>query len=209
VVRWVFFDVGETLVDERGYWRDVARLAGVPEHVLWAALGVTIDRGEDHRALFAHLGIERPAGIDETVVYRAGDLYPDALPCLEALRAAGYRVGLAGNQSAALEAWARSAELPVDAIRSSASWGARKPEPAFFERLVAETGVPAGEVAYVGDRLDNDVLPAAAAGLVAVWLRRGPWGLLQRGAGAALEIDTLAELPGAIAAPTSRAGASE
>jgi FMN phosphatase YigB (HAD superfamily) len=29
---------------------------------------------------------------------------------------------------------------------------------------------------YVGDRLDNDVLPARAAGIVAVFLERGPWG---------------------------------
>ena len=38
----------------------------------------------------------------------------------------------------------------------------------------------ADELAYVGDRVDNDVLPAAAAGLVAVHVRRGPWGRLQR-----------------------------
>ncbi|MBN8901527.1 MAG: HAD family hydrolase, partial [Rhodospirillales bacterium] len=37
-------------------------------------------------------------------------------------------------------------------------------------------GVPAAEIAYVGDRLDNDVLPARAAGMTAVFLRRGPWG---------------------------------
>ena len=199
-VRAVFFDVGETLVDERRYWREVAELARVPEHALWAALGVTIDRGEDHTALFRHLGVERPHDIDATVVYTLEDLYPDALACLEAVRAAGYRVGIAGNQSAALEAWARSAGLPADVIGSSAGWGVRKPSAAFFERLVAEAGFAADEVAYVGDRVDNDVAPAAAAGLVAIWLRRGPWGLLQRGDGvAAAVIDSLAELPATLA----------
>ena len=188
--------MGETLVDERRYWRQVAELAGVPEHALWAALGVTIDRGEGHTELFRHLGIERPAAVDEVVAYDVADLYPDAVPCLQAVRAAGYRVGIAGNQSALLEAWARAAELPVDVIGSSASWGVRKPEAAFFERLVAEAGYAAGEVAYVGDRIDNDVEPADAFGLVAVWLRRGPWGLLQRiGDVPALVVDTLAELP--------------
>jgi len=200
-VRAVFFDVGETLVDERRYWRQVAALAGVPEHALWAALGVTIERGEDHTALFRHLGRERPEVIDDVVVYDLEDLYPDALQCLEAVRAAGYRVGIAGNQSAALEAWARAADLPVDVIGSSAGWGVRKPSPAFFERLAAEAGFPAHEVVYVGDRVDNDVEPAAAAGLVAVWLRRGPWGLLQRDrGGAALVIDSLDGLPAAFAA---------
>jgi HAD superfamily hydrolase (TIGR01662 family) len=198
-LRTIFFDIGETLVDERRYWREVADLAAVPEHAIWAALGVTIARGEDHTALFEHLGIERPARIDELVVYRRDDLYPDALPCLQALRAAGYRLGLAGNQSAALEAWARSERLPVDIIGSSASWGVRKPDPGFFERLVVEAGCEPHEVAYVGDRVDNDVVPAAAAGLVAVWLRRGPWGMLQRPSNcAALVVDCLADLPGAL-----------
>jgi HAD superfamily hydrolase (TIGR01662 family) len=200
-LKVVFFDVGETLVDERRYWREVAELAGVPEHALWAALGITIARGQDHTELFQHLGIERPPTIDQVVVYDVIDLYPDAVPCLEAVRAAGYGVGLAGNQSVALEAWARSAGLPVDVIGSSASWGVRKPSAAFFERLVTEAGCAPHEVAYVGDRLDNDIEPALACGLVAVWLRRGPWGWLQRGASeAAIEIASLAELPAALAA---------
>ena len=199
-VRAVFFDVGETLVDERRYWREVAGLAGVPEHALLAALGVTVERGEDHTALFRHLGIERPAQIDETVVYDVEDLYPDAPGCLEAVRAAGYRVGVAGNQSAALEAWARAVDLPVDVIGSSAGWGVRKPSSAFFERVVEEAGFVASEVAYVGDRVDNDVLPAASAGLVAVHVRRGPWGMLQpTPQEAALGVDDLASLPAALA----------
>jgi FMN phosphatase YigB (HAD superfamily) len=55
-------------------------------------------------------------------------------------------------------------------------------------------------VAYVGDRVDNDVIPAAAAGLVAVHVRRGPWGSLQRTPPAAsLAVDHLASLPEALA----------
>ena len=34
-------------------------------------------------------------------------------------------------------------------------------------------------IAYVGDRADNDVGPAIAAGMVGVHIRRGPWGHLQ------------------------------
>ena len=37
----------------------------------------------------------------------------------------------------------------------------------------------AGEIAYVGDRVDNDVLPSAACGMRAIWIRRGPWGVIQ------------------------------
>jgi FMN phosphatase YigB (HAD superfamily) len=52
-------------------------------------------------------------------------------------------------------------------------------------------------VAYVGDRVDNDVLPALAAGMRAVWVRRGPWGILQRlpdGTTPALVVGSLDEL---------------
>ena len=195
-LKAVFFDVGETLVDETRYWGEHARRLGTTPHVVWAALGATIEAGEHHRRVFARLGVDVP---EEEVVYARLDLYPDALPCLEALRAAGYFVGVAGNQSEALERWARAEELPVDWISSSASLGVEKPSPAFFERLVEAAGCEPPEIAYVGDRVDNDVLGAAAAGLVSVHVRRGPWGWLQRGSEQAdLRVDSLAELPGAL-----------
>ena len=193
----VFFDVGETLVNEERYWRDISAAAGLDAHVVLAALGVTVARGEDHTELWGHLGVERFDGGDAT--YELADLYPDAFSALEAVRALGLRIGLAGNQSAGLEGWTRDAGLPVDVIGSSASWGVRKPERAFFERMVAEAGCAADELAYVGDRVDNDVVPALAAGLVAVHLRRGPWGRLQRAPSDAIVIESLAELPQALA----------
>jgi FMN phosphatase YigB (HAD superfamily) len=76
----------------------------------------------------------------------------------------------------------------------------RKPEAAFFERLVELLGCDPPEVAYVGDRVDNDVVPAARTGLVAVHVRRGPWGRLQpTPPEAALGVDDLASLPDALA----------
>lgn len=197
-LRAVFLDVGEALVNEERYWREVARVARVEPHVLLAALGATIARGEEHRAVWRDLELPPPEGLAD-VVYELDDLYPDALPCLETLRLRGYLVGLAGNQSAALERWTRDAGLPVDVIGSSASWGVRKPAPAFFERMIADAGCEPGEIAYVGDRVDNDVRPALAAGLVAVHLRRGPWGRLQQTPSGVLAIDSLAELPEALA----------
>jgi FMN phosphatase YigB (HAD superfamily) len=195
----VFFDVGETLVDEERYWREMASAAGLRPHVIWAALGKTIERGEEHVELWRHLGVKRPAGAWDRIVYSVDDFYPDAIDCLERIRASGLLVGIAGNQNAALEKWAGSAGLPVDVVTGSASLGVSKPDPVFFERLVALSGAVAAEVAYVGDRVDNDVLPAAAAGLVAVHLRRGPWGYLQATPDDVVAIRSLAELPGALA----------
>ena len=67
--------------------------------------------------------------------------------------------------------------------------------PRVLRARASSLGAPP-EVAYVGDRVDNDVLPAAAAGLVAVHVRRGPWGRLQTiPPAAALGLDDLASLP--------------
>jgi len=195
----VVFDVGETLVDEERWWRELSRRIEIPPHVVWAALGATIARGEEHDALWGYLGVERPSSWGE-LTYELDDLYPDALACLEAVRGLGLRVGIVGNQTEALEAWARASMLSADVVSSSASLGARKPDPVFFERVVELLDASPTDVAYVGDRVDNDVLPAAAAGLVAVHVRRGPWGRLQpTPAQATLGLDSLAELPDALA----------
>jgi HAD superfamily hydrolase (TIGR01549 family) len=199
-LRAVVFDVGETLVDEEGWWRRLCERAGLQPHVVWAALGVTIERGEEHDALWDHLGLEEPSGWWHEIPYSADDLYPDAWECLERTRELGLRVGVVGNQTETLEAWARESALPADVISSSASLGVRKPDPAFFERVAGLIECAPAQLAYVGDRVDNDVLPAAAAGLVAIHVRRGPWGRLQpTPPEATLGLDSLAELPEALA----------
>jgi HAD superfamily hydrolase (TIGR01549 family) len=147
--------------------------------------------------------MEQPPRWWTEIPYSLDDLYPDALDCLERVRELGLRVGIVGNQTETLEAWARESSLPADVISSSASLGVRKPSLAFFERVVELMGFAAADTAYVGDRVDNDVLPAAAAGLVAIHIRRGPWGRLQRTPPeAALVLDGLASLPEALASLT-------
>lgn len=204
-MKAVFFDVGETLVDEERWWRVLAERAGMQPHVIWAALGVTIERGEEHDALWAHLGVQRPSDWWHVLPYELADLYPDALGCLESVRELGLRVGIVGNQTAALERWAREVPLPADVISSSESLGVRKPDPRFFARVVELAGCAPEEVAYVGDRVDNDVLPARAAGLWPVLIRRGPWGRAQwawpEAAHAHLRIESLAELVGLLRGP--------
>ena len=199
-LKAVVFDVGETLVDEERWWRELCAHAGLQPHVVWASLGVTIARGEEHDALWEHAGLEKPEGWWRQLEYSLDDLYPDAVECLARVREVGLRVGIVGNQTAVLEEWARASALRADVVSSSASLGVRKPDPRFFEAVCALMGAPPAEVAYVGDRVDNDVLPAAAAGLVAVHVRRGPWGRLQATPPqAALGVDDLASLPEALA----------
>lgn len=130
-----------------------------------------------------------------TFVFADRDLHPDALPCFEALRARGLRLGAAGNMYAHHEDFLRP---HLDFVGSSERWGVEKPAEGFFAHIVEEAGVPAGEILYVGDRVDNDVLPALTAGLRAVRVRRGAHAHVESPAGT-ITIDSLAELPEALA----------
>ena len=189
-LKAVVFDVGETLFDETGIWERAADAAGVPRFTLMGILGGLAARGEPHTRAWELLGVERPASMFEWA-----DLYADALPCIAAIRARGLRVGAVGNTPKEAEDMLRN---EVDLIGSSARWGVEKPAPEFFARIVDESRVDATEIAYVGDRVDNDVEPALAAGMLAVHVRRGPWGFLHDPPPAALRIRSLDELPEAL-----------
>jgi FMN phosphatase YigB (HAD superfamily) len=217
-VRAIVFDVGETLVDETRTWGVWADALGVPRLTFFAALGAVIARGGDHREVFelfrpgldlaAARAALRATGASDA--FSLDDLYPDALPALRELHAAGFRLGIAGNQPSTAADVLAELGVGLDLVATSEGWGVEKPDPAFFERIAAELALPPSAIAYVGDRLDNDVRPAAAAGLVAVFVRRGPWGWICAGRSdppeAAVTIETLTELPEALTAGRATAG---
>lgn len=189
-LKAVVFDVGETLIDETGMWERAADAAGVPRFTLMAILGGLAARGEHHSDAWRLLGVEHPASS-----WKAVDLYPDALPAIDSLRSCGLRVAAVGNTPAETEELLRE---HLEVLGSSGRWGVAKPAARFFEHVVSATGVAAREIAYVGDRVDNDVVPALEAGMVAVHIRRGPWGYLHEPPAQAIRITRLAELPEAL-----------
>jgi HAD superfamily hydrolase (TIGR01549 family) len=138
--------------------------------------GGVIARGEDYRQTFQHfrpgfdLAAERlrREEADFAEHFDEGDLYPDARPCLEKLKQLGFLIGAAGNQAAQAERRLRALGLPLAFIGTSAGWEVEKPSAGFFARIVAECGCAPREIAYVGDRLDNDIRPALETGMVAV-----------------------------------------
>ena len=200
--RWVCLDVGETLIDETRIWSIWADELGVPRLTFMAALGAAVARGAEHVGVFDLVGRpdwrEHGEQVRETYGgFVQEDLYPDALRAIERLRSAGYRVAILANQPAERTGELRALGVWADVMAMSDELGVHKPDPAFFERALELMGAAAaGQVAYVGDRVDNDVRPSAAAGMHAVWLRRGPWSVVQREvpAEAALVVDSLDEL---------------
>jgi HAD superfamily hydrolase (TIGR01549 family) len=201
--RWVCLDVGETLIDETRVWSAWADELGIPRLTFMAAIGAVIERGDEHRDVFDVFGVRDwsarlPAVEAAYDGFREDDLYPDARRALAALEQRGYRVAIAANQPAVRADELRALGIAPDVLAMSDAIGLAKPSPAFFARALELMGSPdPAAVAYVGDRIDNDVLPAAAAGMRAVWLRRGPWGVIQRPspeAAPALTVATLDEL---------------
>lgn len=211
LVRVAIFDVGETIVSEERIWTRWAERVGARPIDFFAVLGALIAADRHHREVFEVFspGFDIEAAMAEDPVFGAfdaDDLYADVVGCFAALRAAGMSIGLAGNQPTRAEDALHTLGLDVDFVAASQRWGVEKPSREFFARVVEEAGAPAAEIAYVGDRLDNDVLPAKDAGMVAVFLRRGPWGWVHSTRPeverADLRIDSLAELAPALASLT-------
>ena len=203
--RWVALDVGETLIDETRIWSLWADEVEIPRLTFMAALGAVVARGGQHDEVFGEFGLPDdswrarwPAVEERYGGFQEEDLYPDARRALAGLRDAGYRLAVLANQPASRSAELRSLGIAPEVLAMSDEIGTVKPDPAFFARALELMGNPApADVAYVGDRIDNDVLPAAAAGMRPVWLRRGPWGVIQSlppGVEPALVVGTLDEL---------------
>ncbi|MFC7549714.1 HAD family hydrolase [Plantactinospora sp. GCM10030261] len=218
MIEAIFFDVGGTILDESREFETWADWLDVPRHTFSAVFGAVIARGLDYRETFRvfrpdfDLDAERAqraaAGRPES--FGEEDLYPDARRCLTAVKDQGLFVGLAGNQPTYAGTILRALDLPVDVIGTSEDWGATKPAPAFFERVVREGGGDASSILYVGDRPDNDVRPAIAAGMMTCLIRRGPWGhILDMPAVAAqslFRVDSLDELPSLVAKHNAASG---
>ncbi|ACY95914.1 HAD-superfamily hydrolase, subfamily IA, variant 1 [Thermomonospora curvata DSM 43183] len=212
MIQAVVFDVGECLVNETREYGTWADWLGVPRHTFSAVFGAVIARGLDYRETFQVFvpGFdlteqrEKRAAVGQAEWFGEDDLYPDARPTLAALREAGLWVGIAGNQTVRAGGILRELKLPCDMLATSDDWGVAKPDPAFFKAVVREAPCEAGEILYVGDRLDNDIRPAVAVGLKTALIRRGPWGIIQQDDPDAdrlptMRIDSLTELPSRIA----------
>ena len=187
-IRAIFFDVGETLIDETRLMHGWADTMGVDRAEFLAALDDIIAKGENHRPLFDRLrpgfdvraaAAERKrSGTDFRI--EARDLYADARPCLSELTQDGWFVGIAGNQPPRRRRRSNCSALRPDFITTSAELGVdnlrwisfARPSP----RACAMSDFDPAEVLYVGDRLDNDVIPARSFGMKTALLERGPWG---------------------------------
>jgi HAD superfamily hydrolase (TIGR01549 family) len=188
MIRAVVFDVGECLVDETREYCTWADWLGVPRHTFHAMFGAVIAQGRDYREVFQEFrpGFdlyeerEKRAAAGKPESFGEADLYDDVRPALAQLRTDGLWLGIAGNQT--IRAGKILRELfsnDVDLIGTSDDWSASKPDPEFFRRIAEVVPFAHHEILYVGDRVDNDLRPAVAAGMHTTLVHRGPWATIQ------------------------------
>lgn len=102
-------------------------------------------------------------------------LFDDARPCLDWLRAAGYRVAAITNATGEHQRGKLAALGLLDVFDHLAIAGeldSAKPDPAIFTAACAALGVEPTQAVHVGDRLVLDAMGARDAGMHGVWLDR-------------------------------------
>ncbi len=173
--KWIFFDVGSTLVDETEAYNHRIR-------DMIAGTNITFKEFDDLRIAYARQGLDGNSavihhfGLKKTPWHSEDELpYADAHDVLAELKGRGYRLGIIANQNPGtekrLEAWGLRSLF--DVICASAEIGYAKPDRKTFEKAFELAGCTAEECVMVGDRLDNDIIPARALGMKTVWIKSG------------------------------------
>lgn len=180
MIRWIFFDLGSTLVDETACenYRTEAllRQPGAPdrETLLRRMAELAAENRLPYKDAAREFGLETmkwPGHLEK--------LYPVVPELLRKLHGkynpAKIRLGIIANQNAGTEARMEAFGIRkyFDLIVSSAEEGIAKPDPQIFLLALERAGCSPEECVMVGDRLDNDILPAQKLGMKTVWVRQG------------------------------------
>ena len=124
----------------------------------------------------AELGVALPLADVEDAMLAAIRFrpYPEVPGVLRALREGGARIVVVSNWDVSLHDVLERTELRalVDAVVTSAEFGAAKPDPAIFARALELAGARAHDAVHAGDDVEADVHGARAAGIEPVLVAR-------------------------------------
>ncbi len=174
-IRWIFFDVGSTLVDEEKAYKHRIR-------DMIQGTSVTFEQVWDKRIQYAKAGYNGDQkaieyfALNKTPWHSEDEVpFPDCEQTLAALCEQGCRLGIIANQEPGarerLDAWGLGRYFLV--IASSAELGSAKPDPAIFRWALEQAGCTPDHAVMVGDRLDNDIRPAKELGMKTIRIRKG------------------------------------
>ena len=200
MIKWIFFDVGSTLVDETEAYDHRVR-------DMLTGTDITFQEFDRMRISLAGQGLDGNSaaieyfGLEKTPWHSEDEIpFSDAHSTLEALCRKGYKLGIIANQNPGLEKrlanWGLRPYFEV--IAASAEIGCAKPDKEIFERAFKLAECTAQESVMVGDRLDNDIIPAKSVGMKTVWVKNGlaKYQAADLGKGVAdYQIRSLSELP--------------
>jgi putative hydrolase of the HAD superfamily len=178
-LRRLLHQAGFELTEDQAAAGFMAEITYYLDHHLEGSDRERLERLRDRCAEEMRRALDVP-GLDHATARRAmlGALefspYPDVLPALAELRGRGLTLVVASNWDCSLPDWLRPPGILelVHGVVTSAEVGAAKPSPRVFQRALAVAGVEPSEALHAGDRLDNDVQGAAAAGVRAVLVHR-------------------------------------
>ena len=188
-IKWVFFDIGYTLVDEDDAVENrILQIQGVLEdsgipmtceeiRAILQEAATEQARSPISRAIAKLTDSEELRGRLKAEVTWRKDLekpYPAAKHVLGAL-SERYRIGIIANQSpgteARLEKWGFSRFISL--CLPSAELGLSKPDLAIFELAMKRSGCGPEHAVMVGDRIDNDITPAKQLGWKTIRVKQG------------------------------------
>ncbi len=199
MIKWIFFDIGSTLIDESLAYehraQDMLRESDITiEKYNQVSVALAIEGLDGHSAAILYFGLTKTPWHSEDELP-----YPDAHSTLSSLSERGYRLGIIANQNPGLrerlEKWGILRFF--DVVVSSSEVGCAKPDSAIFEKALKAVGCTPCESVMVGDRLDNDMRPAKAIGMKTVWIKNGlaKYQSKELGAGVAdYQVGSLSEL---------------
>lgn len=172
--EWLFFDLGSTIIDERIAYehrlKGIADLANVPyEEVCRIAVEFYKQNKKGDLETAKFFEVELPGWYTEGEV-----LYEDAVKSLETL-SKKYKIGTIANQ--ALGTRQRLEQYDIlkyfDLVIASAEEGVAKPDRRIFEIALERSNCKPDNAVMIGDRIDNDIVPAKLLGIHTIWIRQG------------------------------------
>lgn len=180
--EWIFFDIGSTLFDETEAHntRAAAALERLYEE---KGITVTLEEVNAYSVVLGKNGCRSPSpsslrhfGAKKYPHYRK-DLevpYSSVPEVLERLHEK-YKLGIISNQLGGTVKRLQQFDLlrHLDIVYSSAEMGMEKPAPDIFVSALKAVGCPPERAVMVGDRPDNDIIPAKKLGMMAVRVRQG------------------------------------
>ena len=175
---WLFFDIGSTLVDETKVYEDrfkyIAENSGLSyEEVCESVFELFKQNKKGDKELMKHLGLVVPEWKSEDeVLYLDTKLVLQKLSCKSGGK---YEIGIIANQNPGSKERLESFGILeyIDLVVASAEEGCAKPDRTIFEIALSRAGVRAADAVMIGDRIDNDIIPANEIGMKTVWVKQG------------------------------------